>query len=194
MTGGLSLSRRHPRRNETMSTADFAASPTQGNIWIIGHAGHGKSTLTAAIARLTPGRRCVAIDGASPCPQNTEAAILVVSAADGPMPQTRDHLKLARQAGVPRLVIYLNKIDVADKDLVELVEMELRQLSTMCGFEGEKVAIVRGSAKKALEGDASAIGEPSIERLLNAVGGGGSSVEPVVTSSGGLLDFFRNLF
>jgi translation elongation factor EF-Tu-like GTPase len=176
-----------------MSDTNFES---QAGIWIIGHHGHGKTTLMAAIAKrgATPALRCVEIDGSAVCPENPKAAILVVSAADGPMPQTRDHLKLARKAGVPRLVIFLNKIDAADKDLVELVEMELRQLSTLCGFDGEKVAIIRGSAAKALEGDRSSIGEPSIQRLMNALGGNAAASEPDVESSGGLGGFIRRIF
>jgi elongation factor Tu len=98
-----------------------------------------------------------------------DAAILVVSAADGPMPQTREHVLLARQVGVPHIVVFLNKIDVADKDLVELVEMEVRDLLTKYEFPGDKVTIIRGSATKALEGDTSEIGEPAIQRLMDAL-------------------------
>jgi elongation factor Tu len=98
-----------------------------------------------------------------------DGAILVVSAADGPMPQTREHVLLARQVGVPHIVVFLNKIDVADKDLVELVEMEVRDLLTKYEFPGDKVTIVRGSATKALEGDTSDIGEPAIQRLMDAL-------------------------
>ena len=79
----------------------------------------------------------------------------MVSAADGPMPQTREHVLLARQVGVPHIVVFLNKVDVADKDLVELVEMEVRELLTKYEFPGDKVTIIRGSATKALEGDKS---------------------------------------
>src|SRR3989338_6432573 len=78
-----------------------------------------------------------------------DGAILVVSAADGPMPQTREHVLLARQVGVPHMVVFLNKVDVADKDLVELVEMEVRELLSKYEFPGDKVTIVRGSATKA---------------------------------------------
>src|SRR6201993_1994832 len=95
--------------------------------------------------------------------------ILVVSAADGPMPQTREHVLLARQVGVPHIVVFLNKIDVADKDLVELVEMEVRDLLTKYEFPGDKVSIIRGSATKALEGDKSPIGEPAIQALMDAL-------------------------
>ncbi|MBI4678560.1 MAG: elongation factor Tu [Elusimicrobia bacterium] len=98
-----------------------------------------------------------------------DGAILVVSAADGPMPQTREHVLLARQVGVPHMVVYLNKIDVADKDLVDLVEMEVRELLTKYEFPGEKVTVVRGSATKALEGEESDIGTQSIEKLVAAL-------------------------
>jgi elongation factor Tu len=98
-----------------------------------------------------------------------DGAILVVSAADGPMPQTREHVLLARQVNVPHLVVFLNKIDVADKDLVELVEMEVRELLTKYEFPGDKVSIIRGSATKALEGDKSDIGEAAIQKLMDAL-------------------------
>ncbi len=98
-----------------------------------------------------------------------DGAILVVSAADGPMPQTREHVLLARQVNVPHIVVYLNKIDVADKDLVELVEMEVRELLTKYEFPGDKITIIRGSATKALEGDTSEIGMLSIEKLMAAL-------------------------
>jgi elongation factor Tu len=98
-----------------------------------------------------------------------DGAILVVSAADGPMPQTREHVLLARQVNVPHIVVYLNKIDVADKDLVELVEMEVRELLTKYEYSGDKVSIIRGSALKALEGDKSEIGEASIVKLMAAL-------------------------
>ena len=98
-----------------------------------------------------------------------DGAILVVSAADGPMPQTREHVLLARQVNVPYMVVFLNKIDVADKDLVDLVEMEVRELLSKYEFPGDKVSIIRGSATKALEGDTSPIGEPAIEALMAAL-------------------------
>ena len=98
-----------------------------------------------------------------------DAAILVVSAADGPMPQTREHVLLARQVGVPHMVVFLNKVDVADKDLVELVEMEVRELLSKYEFPGDKVTIIRGSATKALEGDQGELGEPAIQRLMDAL-------------------------
>ena len=98
-----------------------------------------------------------------------DGAILVVSAADGPMPQTREHVLLARQVGVPHIIVYLNKIDVADKDLVDLVELEVRELLTKYEFPGDKITVIRGSALKALEGDQSEIGEPSIIKLMDAL-------------------------
>ena len=98
-----------------------------------------------------------------------DGAILVVSAADGPMPQTREHVLLARQVNVPHIVVYLNKIDVADKDLIELVEMEVRELLTKYDFPGDKITIIQGSATKALEGSTDEIGEPSIEKLMAAI-------------------------
>ena len=99
-----------------------------------------------------------------------DGAILVCSAADGPMPQTREHILLARQVGVPHVVVYLNKADqVDDKELTDLVEMEIRELLTKYDFPGDKVPIITGSATKALEGDTSDIGVPSIEKLIDAM-------------------------
>src|SRR5882757_8175719 len=93
-----------------------------------------------------------------------DGAILVVSAADGPMPQTREHILLARQVGVPSLVVYMNKVDmVDDKELLDLVEMEVRELLTKYEFPGDKIPIVPGSALKALQGDTSPLGRPSIK-------------------------------
>ena len=98
-----------------------------------------------------------------------DGAILVVSAADGPMPQTREHILLARQVGVPAIVVFLNKCDmVDDAELVDLVEMEVRELLSSYKFPGDKVPIIRGSAVKALEGDKSDIGEPAIMKLMEA--------------------------
>ncbi|MEK9793257.1 MAG: elongation factor Tu [Gammaproteobacteria bacterium] len=96
-----------------------------------------------------------------------DGAILVCSAADGPMPQTREHILLARQVGVPHIVVYLNKADqVDDKELTDLVEMEIRELLSKYDFPGDDVPIVSGSALKAIEGDSSEIGIPSIEKLV----------------------------
>jgi elongation factor Tu len=99
-----------------------------------------------------------------------DGAILVVSATDGPMPQTREHILLARQVNVPNIVVYLNKVDlVDDQELVDLVEMEVRELLSQYDFDGDNTEFVRGSALKALEGDKSEIGEESIQKLLKAV-------------------------
>lgn len=99
-----------------------------------------------------------------------DGAILVVSAADGPMPQTREHILLARQVGVPYIVVYLNKVDmVDDKELLELVEMEVRELLSSYDFPGDEIPLVAGSALKALEGDTSEIGEASILKLVEAM-------------------------
>ena len=98
-----------------------------------------------------------------------DAAILVVSAADGPMPQTREHILLARQVGVPRIVVYLNKADmVDDAELLELVEMEVRELLTKYEFPGDETPVITGSALKALEGDEGDVGLG----LHSQVGGG----------------------
>ena len=99
-----------------------------------------------------------------------DGAVLVVSAADGPMPQTREHILLARQVGVPFIIVYLNKADmVDDKELLELVELEVRELLSKYEFPGDKTPIVIGSAKMALEGDASEMGEGSIMKLADAL-------------------------
>ena len=99
-----------------------------------------------------------------------DGAILVVSAADGPMPQTREHILLARQVGVPKMVVFLNKADmVDDKELLDLVEMEVRELLSNYEFPGDEVPIIVGSALKALEGDQSELGEPAILKLVEAM-------------------------
>ena len=99
-----------------------------------------------------------------------DGAILVCSAADGPMPQTREHILLARQVGVPYIVVFLNKADmVDDEELLELVEMEVRELLSKYDFPGDDTPIVKGSAKLALEGDQSEIGEPAIFKLAEAL-------------------------
>jgi elongation factor Tu len=99
-----------------------------------------------------------------------DGAILVVSAADGPMPQTREHILLARQVGVPYIMVYMNKADqVDDEELLELVDMEIRELLSSYDFPGDDVPIITGSALKALEGDESEIGVPSILRLVEAM-------------------------
>jgi elongation factor Tu len=98
-----------------------------------------------------------------------DGAILVVSAADGPMPQTREHILLARQVGVPAIVVFLNKCDmVDDKELLDLVEMEVRELLSSYKFPGDKIPVVKGSALKALEGDKGELGEGAIQKLMDA--------------------------
>jgi elongation factor Tu len=99
-----------------------------------------------------------------------DGAILVVSAADGPMPQTREHILLARQVGVPAIVVYLNKVDmVDDAELLELVEMEVRELLSKYNFPGDEIPIIKGSALAALEGKNPDIGENSLRALIKAV-------------------------
>ena len=139
----------------------------------------GITISTAHVEYETPNRHYAHVD----CPGHADyvknmitgaaqmdGAILVVSAADGPMPQTREHILLARQVGVPAIVVYLNKADqVDDPELIELVEMEVRDLLSSYDFPGDEVPIVVGSALKALEGDESEIGKPSILKLMDAV-------------------------
>jgi elongation factor Tu len=99
-----------------------------------------------------------------------DGAILVVSAADGPMPQTREHILLARQVGVPSIVVYLNKADmVDDSELMDLVELEVRELLNQYKFPGDEIPFIKGSALKALEGDKGELGEESILKLLEAI-------------------------
>src|SRR5512146_98719 len=140
-------------RGITISTAHVEyESPTRhyAHVDCPGHADYVKNMITGAAQ----------MDG----------AILVVSAADGPMPQTREHILLARQVGVPYIVVYLNKVDmVDDKELLDLVELEVRELLTSYEFPGNEIPIVKGSALKALEGDKGELGEPSILKLMEAV-------------------------
>ena len=106
-----------------------------------------------------------------------DGAILVVSAADGPMPQTREHILLARQVGVPAIVVFLNKVDlVDDKELLDLVEMEIRDLLSKYQFPGDKTPVIRGSATAALQGTPE--GNKAIEELMNAIGHFGHRLSP----------------
>jgi len=99
-----------------------------------------------------------------------DGAILVVAATDGPMPQTREHILLARQVGVPAIVVFMNKVDaVEDKELLDLVELEVRELLSKYEFPGDDIPIIRGSALKALEGDAGELGGQSIQKLMDAI-------------------------
>jgi elongation factor Tu len=101
-----------------------------------------------------------------------DGAILVVAATDGPMPQTREHILLARQVGVPAIVVFMNKVDmVEDKELLDLVELEVRELLSKYEFPGDDVPVIRGSALKALEGDTGELGTPAIQQLMEAIDG-----------------------
>src|SRR5574340_1718551 len=140
-------------RGITISTAHVEyESPTRhyAHVDCPGHADYVKNMITGAAQ----------MDG----------AILVVSSADGPMPQTREHILLARQVGVPYIIVYMNKADmVDDAELLELVEMEIRELLSKYDFPGDDTPIIIGSALKALEGDQSDIGEGAIMRLADAL-------------------------
>jgi elongation factor Tu len=195
-----------------MSKEKFERNKPHVNVGTIGHVDHGKTTLTAALTKVsaeanggefkdygdidnapeerergitiatahveyeTENRHYAHVD----CPGHADyvknmitgaaqmdGAILVCSAADGPMPQTREHILLSRQVGVPYIVVYMNKADqVDDEELLELVEMEIRDLLSSYDFPGDDTPIVTGSALKALEGDMSDIGVPSVVKLL----------------------------
>ncbi len=148
-----SQGRRDPTKILTIATAHVEYSSEKrhyAHVDCPGHADYVKNMITGAAQ----------MDG----------AILVVSAADGPMPQTREHILLARQVGVPYMVVYLNKADmVDDEELIELVELEIRELLSSYDFPGEEIPIIKGSALKALEGEKSELGEDSITRLMEAV-------------------------
>ena len=195
-----------------MSKEKFERNKPHVNVGTIGHVDHGKTTLTAALTKVsaeaqggefkdyadidnapeerergitistahveyeTDNRHYAHVD----CPGHADyvknmitgaaqmdGAILVCSAADGPMPQTREHILLSRQVGVPYIVVYMNKADqVDDEELLELVEMEIRDLLSSYEFPGDDTPVVTGSALKALEGDTSDIGVPSVLKLL----------------------------
>ena len=195
-----------------MAKEKFERNKPHINVGTIGHVDHGKTTLTAALTKVSAskyGGDVSAFDDIDNAPEERErgitiatahveyesdgrhyahvdcpghadyvknmitgaaqmdGAILVVSAADGPMPQTREHILLARNVGVPNIVVYLNKADqVDDEELVELVEMELRELLSAYDFPGDDIPIITGSALKALEGDAGDLGGASIEKLV----------------------------
>src|SRR5213594_251801 len=201
-----------------MAKAKFERTKPHVNVGTIGHVDHGKTTLTAALTKVsadkglgtyvsydqvakasesqgrrdatkiltiatshveysTPERHYAHVD----CPGHADyiknmitgaaqmdGAILVVSAADGPMPQTREHILLARQVGVPYIVVFMNKVDaVDDAELLDLVELEVRELLTSYGFPGEEIPIVRGSALQALNGEGD--GEKGVDELMEAV-------------------------
>jgi elongation factor Tu len=198
-----------------MSKSKFERTKPHVNVGTIGHVDHGKTTLTAALTKISaakyggemkaydqidnaPEERARGITIATAhveyesdarhyahvdCPGHADyvknmitgaaqmdGAILVCSAADGPMPQTREHILLARQVGVPYIVVFLNKADmVDDAELLELVEMEVRELLDLYKFPGDDTPVIVGSALKALEGDESEIGKPAIEKLVAAM-------------------------
>ena len=198
-----------------MSKEKFERTKPHVNVGTIGHVDHGKTTLTAALTKVSaelnggefkdygdidnaPEERARGITIATAhveyetgqrhyahvdCPGHADyvknmitgaaqmdGAILVCSAADGPMPQTREHILLSRQVGVPYIVVYMNKADqVDDEELLELVEMEIRDLLSSYEFPGDATPIVTGSALKALEGDSTEIGTASIVKLLEAM-------------------------
>ena len=198
-----------------MAKEKFERSKPHVNVGTIGHVDHGKTTLTAALTRVSAEvfggdwREFDTIDNAPEerergitiatshveyqsevrhyahvdCPGHADyvknmitgaaqmdGAILVCSAADGPMPQTREHILLSRQVGVPYIVVFLNKADmVDDEELLELVEMEVRELLDQYEFPGDDTPIVVGSALKALEGDTSDIGMPAVQKLVETL-------------------------
>src|SRR6187401_1150245 len=201
-----------------MAKQKFERTKPHCNVGTIGHVDHGKTTLTAALTKISADRgwttTAVSYDQVAKasesqgrrdptkiltiatshveystekrhyahvdCPGHADyvknmitgaaqmdGAVLVVSAADGPMPQTREHILLARQVGVPSIVVFLNKVDLADADLLDLVDMEIRDLLTKYGFPGEKTPIIRGSATAALAGKPE--GDKAIQELMDAI-------------------------
>ena len=127
-----------------MAKQKFERTKPHCNVGTIGHVDHGKTTLTAAMTK--------------------------VSAADGPMPQTREHILLARQVGVPYIVVFLNKVDVVDDpELLDLVELEVRELLTKYQFPGDKVPVIRGAAIKALNGEKGELADEAVLKLFKAL-------------------------
>jgi elongation factor Tu len=188
-----------------MAKDTFQRNKPHINVGTVGHVDHGKTTLTAALAKQDFGtidkapeerERGITIQTAHveyesdarhyahvDCPGHADyvknmitgaaqmdGAILVVSAADGPMPQTREHILLAKQVGVPKIIVFLNKADmVDDAELLELVEMEVRELLSSYDFPGDDTPIIVGSALKALEGDEGEYGQPALQKLMDAM-------------------------
>jgi len=171
LTAAITLTLAKVGGAKAMSYADIDAAPEEK--------ARGITINTAHVEYETKNRHYAHVD----CPGHADyvknmitgaaqmdGAILVVSAADGPMPQTREHILLARQVGVPALVVYMNKVDlVDDEELLELVEMEVRELLSSYEFPGDDIPIVKGSAKVALDGGDPVIGENSILALMEAV-------------------------
>src|SRR5207249_1022240 len=183
-----------------MAKKKFERTKPHVNVGTIGHIDHGKTTLTAAITKvlaLKGEAEFRPFDSIDSAPEEKargitisiahadyiknmitgaaqmDGAILVVSAADGPMPQTREHILLARQVQVPYIVVFLNKVDmVDDPELLELVELEVRELLTKYGFPGDKIPVIKGSALKALESGSKDVNAPEFKcifELMNAV-------------------------
>ncbi|KAJ8947629.1 hypothetical protein NQ318_002641 [Aromia moschata] len=146
-----------------MSSVIVARTVVPGTI---GHVDHGKTTLTAAITKvladvkLAKARKYQDIDNA---PEEKARA------TDGVMPQTREHLLLAKQIGIKHIVVFINKVDAADKEMVELVEMEIRELLTEMGFDGDNIPVVTGSALCALEDKEPEIGKDAVLKLLQEI-------------------------
>src|SRR6476661_998314 len=200
-----------------MAKQKFERNKPHCNVGTIGHVDHGKTTLTAALTKVsadkgwtntfvsydqvakasesqgrrdptkiltiatshveyaTANRHYAHVD----CPGHADyvknmitgaaqmdGAILVVSAADGPMPQTREHILLARQVGVPYIVVFMNKIDIADAELADLVEMEIRELLSKYQYPGDDIPVIKGSALAAVEGTNPDLGENAIVKLM----------------------------
>ena len=160
-----------------MGKAKFVRDKPHCNIGTIGHVDHGKTSLTAAITKVlaeTGGATYTSyadyvknmITGAA----QMDGAILVVSANDGPMPQTKEHILLAKQVGVPTMVVFMNKVDlVDDPELLELVELEIRELLSKYDFDGDNIPIIAGSAVAALEDKTPEIGHDAVLKLMEAV-------------------------
>ncbi len=171
LTAAITMTLAKKGQAKAMSYADIDAAPEEK--------ARGITINTAHVEYETTARHYAHVD----CPGHADyvknmitgaaqmdGAILVVSAADGPMPQTREHILLARQVGVPALVVYMNKVDmVDDQELLDLVEMEVRELLSSYEFPGDDIPIVKGSALAAVEGRDAAIGEDSIMALMTAV-------------------------
>ena len=148
-----SQGRRDPTKILTIATSHVEYETTNrhyAHVDCPGHADYVKNMITGAAQ----------MDG----------TILVVSAVDGPMPQTREHILLARQVGVPHIVVFINKCDVVeDKELIDLVELEVRELLNQYKFPGNDIPVIRGSATKALAGDQDELGEPAFKKLFEAL-------------------------